>query len=105
MRLLLAIAMLAGVSPAPAAFAAPRSIADCEKIEAALAYNECLASFGPAASHSGGGGRHLDPQSGAPPAIRIEGGRGRRHAANDLAGATTQRRSGGRVHMEFTPRR
>jgi hypothetical protein len=27
--------------------AAPRSIADCERIEAADAYNRCLASFGP----------------------------------------------------------
>ena len=26
---------------------APRSIADCERIQNALAYNECLASFGP----------------------------------------------------------
>lgn len=29
--------------------AAPRSIDDCEKIEAADAYNRCLASFGPPA--------------------------------------------------------
>lgn len=29
------------------AVAAPRTIADCERIEAADAYNRCLASFGP----------------------------------------------------------
>ncbi len=29
--------------------AAPRSIKDCEKIQAADAYNRCLASFGPVA--------------------------------------------------------
>ena len=38
---------------AVAAAAAPRSIADCEAIQAADAYNRCLASFGPvAAGHS-----------------------------------------------------
>lgn len=48
--------------------AAPRSIADCEKIQATDAYNQCLASFGPvahlrpmkplAAGGNGGAGRH-----------------------------------------------
>ncbi len=32
-----------------AAHAEPRKIDDCEKIQAADAYNQCLASFGPAA--------------------------------------------------------
>lgn len=32
------------------AAAAPRSIADCESIQAADAYNRCLASFGPVAA-------------------------------------------------------
>jgi hypothetical protein len=32
------------------AAAGPRSIADCEKIQAADAYNRCLASFGPVAA-------------------------------------------------------
>jgi hypothetical protein len=36
-----------------AAFAAPRSIGDCESIKQADAYNNCLASFGPVA-HVGG---------------------------------------------------
>ncbi|HEY8031859.1 MAG TPA: hypothetical protein VIF02_05645, partial [Methylocella sp.] len=36
--------------------AAPRSIDDCEKIQAADAYNQCLALFGPVArGHSGAG--------------------------------------------------
>ena len=30
-------------------YAAPRTIKDCEKIQAADAYNRCLASFGPVA--------------------------------------------------------
>lgn len=35
--------------------AAPRSINDCEKIQAADAYNQCLALFGPVARGHGGG--------------------------------------------------
>src|SRR5579863_5843980 len=38
--------------------AAPRSIADCEKIQATDAYNQCLASFGPVA--------HLKPMTPLP---------------------------------------
>ncbi|MBY6240994.1 hypothetical protein K3F48_07355 [Methylosinus sp. Sm6] len=41
-----AAATLAAFSAA----AGPRSIADCENIQAADAYNQCLASFGPVAS-------------------------------------------------------
>ncbi len=40
------------------ALAAPRSIAECESIKSDLAYNQCLASFGPAA-----GGRPARAQS------------------------------------------
>lgn len=35
------------------AVAEPRSIEDCEKIQAADAYNQCLASFGPVAHEHG----------------------------------------------------
>jgi hypothetical protein len=46
------VAFIATLAALPAA-AAPRSIADCESIQAADAYNRCLASFGPvAAGHS-----------------------------------------------------
>jgi hypothetical protein len=38
--------------------AAPRTIADCEKIQATDAYNQCLASFGPVA--------HLKPMKPLP---------------------------------------
>ncbi|WP_162561573.1 hypothetical protein [Methylosinus sp. C49] len=41
------IACFAGFCSAAAA--APRNIGDCEQIQAADAYNRCLASFGPAA--------------------------------------------------------
>ena len=48
--------LLPAVLFASAAFAAPRSIADCESIQAADAYNNCLASFGP--MRGGGGGKY-----------------------------------------------
>lgn len=43
---------LAGVAHAQAA---PRSINDCERIKGDLAYNGCLAMFGPRANVRGGG--------------------------------------------------
>ncbi len=44
----LPLACLAGLLALPA-HAEPRSIDDCEKIQAPDAYNQCLASFGPVA--------------------------------------------------------
>lgn len=46
MRTLLA-ALLIALPGAALAQGAPRSIADCERIKADLAYNQCLAEFGP----------------------------------------------------------
>lgn len=40
--IMMAVPLTAGAQPR-----APRSIDDCEKIEEAMAYNACLASFGP----------------------------------------------------------
>jgi hypothetical protein len=45
---------------APAASAAPSSINDCEKIQAADAYNQCLAIFGPVAHLHGAGAAAKD---------------------------------------------
>ncbi len=80
-----------GLLAATGAQAAPKNIDDCEKIKEPMAYNECLASFGPAAgSHGGGaylppaGARHSEPHVGA-------------------AGGVIRRGAHGRVHMEFTP--
>lgn len=56
-----------GLLAAPLA-AAPRSIADCEKIQATDAYNQCLASFGPVA--------HLKPMK--PLSAGSAGGSGHR---------------------------
>lgn len=55
--LLLGLGCLATpVLPGPAsAQGAPRSMAECERLKNDLAYNQCLAMFGPAARNVGGG--------------------------------------------------
>ncbi len=101
MRKGLALALLLA---APAA-AAPRSIADCEKIQAPHAYNQCLASFGP--MRGGGGARYTAPAAEPAPAARA----GARKAAMmrqrpaRIGGLGATRTSGGRMRMEFTPGR
>jgi len=50
--------LLLGLSAVHAA-EAPRTINDCEKIQAADAYNQCLASFGPVAHERGA---KVDPE-------------------------------------------
>lgn len=91
--------LLATLLPAEWAGAAPRSIADCEKIQEADAYNRCLASFGPVR------GQH----SSIYPGVAIEGGKGKGagsyRAAPRHSGAQLSQGRGGRVRMEFTPGR
>jgi hypothetical protein len=54
LRLTLLSVFTAAVIAAPAySNAAPRSIDECEKIQAADAYNQCLALFGPVARNHG----------------------------------------------------
>jgi hypothetical protein len=88
----------------PLAVAAePRSIDDCEKIKGDLAYNQCLASFGPPArsgvAHSSAGevdarDQEPEPQHGASPQRgRVSYGR----QAEDAYG----RRRGERQRMSF----
>jgi hypothetical protein len=91
------LASLALFLAAAAAQAAPRSLDDCEAIQAPHAYNECLASFGP--MRGGGGGKY--------PAPAKEGGQGaRRHGSSGaVSGAAVRRGPGGRIRMEFTPGR
>lgn len=54
--LLLGLTILS-VSPVGSALAqsAPRSVSECERLKNDLAYNQCLASFGPAARNVAGG--------------------------------------------------
>jgi hypothetical protein len=57
LRSILTAIFVAALIAAPAhSNAAPRSIDDCEKIQAADAYNQCLAVFGPLARGAAGDG-------------------------------------------------
>ncbi|MGH6841663.1 MAG: hypothetical protein ACREDV_06155, partial [Methylocella sp.] len=54
MKSILTVVFAAALAAVPAqSKAAPRSIDDCEKIQAADAYNQCLAIFGPVARGHG----------------------------------------------------
>jgi hypothetical protein len=61
LRSILTAVFAAALIAAPAhSNAAPRSINDCEKIQAADAYNQCLALFGPLARGHGAAGDGVD---------------------------------------------
>jgi hypothetical protein len=61
LRSILTVVFVAALVAAPAlSNAAPRSIDDCEKIQAADAYNQCLAVFGPLARVHGAAGDGAD---------------------------------------------
>ena len=106
MKFLREIVVVAALLAGASAQAAPKNIDDCEKIKEPMAYNECLASFGPARGTCGRG------------AVLRPGQRGRaaRGGEGSKARAPTARRRGawqrrmamrganGRVRMEFTPR-
>ncbi len=65
MRSIVTVIFAAALIAAPAiSKAAPRGIDDCEKIQAADAYNQCLASFGPVAKghHGTSDGVEADSQ-------------------------------------------
>jgi hypothetical protein len=98
MRYLVALLMLAWPL---AAAAQPRSIADCEKVKGDLAYNQCLASFGPSVKSGatrssageidpGDGAQAQEPQRGG----MLQGGRG-------SYGRQIIRKPGGRQSMSF----
>ena len=91
------LAVLALATAAPA-LAAPRSVNDCEEIKEAMAYNACLASFGPERV------RHAGAASGDA-AVRGYAQTKAARRSPGLSGAgLVQQRRGGRVHVEFTPR-
>lgn len=89
-RLLLALA--ATLAAVGTVSAAPRSIADCESIQAADAYNRCLASFGPAARGLGRSRIEGAPQ---PLSSRTEEG----------SGVRIEHGRRGRARMVLTPKR
>jgi len=84
-------ALFAVLFAATGAQAAPRTIDDCEEIKEAMAYNACLASFGPTRGHHGA-------VSGA------VSGSFKTANTHGTAGAAYSHSRGGRVRMEFTPR-
>lgn len=47
--------LLLGLAAAAAAQGTPRSVGECERLKNDLAYNQCLALFGPAAKNVAGG--------------------------------------------------
>lgn len=102
---LAALAVL--LAPLPAlAQGTPRSIVECERLKNDLAYNQCLAMFGPAAKNVAGGYASADPASApalaAPQAEeavetapsgrrgRYRGRRGRQSAAFTTGGGETR---------------
>ncbi len=83
------------------ALATPRAIDDCEKITAPMAYNECLASFGPTPGHTRAAPSYR-PTTAREPRARRKMDRGRAPSKLGLEGLA-RRGVHGRVRMEFTP--
>jgi len=77
--------------------AAARRIEECEAISAPLAYNECLASFGPTRANRSGGAHVYAPATDAQEATHAPKRR--------ISGVVVSRGRSGRVRMEFAPRR
>jgi hypothetical protein len=77
MKLLRDIVVAAALLAAVGAQAAPKNIDDCEKIKQPMAYNECLASFGPTAGRAGAA-KSYGPASEGEPRARGKGAAGER---------------------------
>lgn len=105
MRFLREIAVVGALLAAASAEAAPKNIDDCEKIKEPMAYNECLASFGPTVGHLGGGQSYAPASGGEPRAAGKGRSAGAYHApARRWARGMATHGANGRVRMEFTPR-
>lgn len=84
---------------------APRKIDDCERIGEALAYNACLAKFGP---ERAGGGPMVTPEQAddLPPGKSAKAGRrSSTRSASYRRGVYTTRARHGRVRAEFSLKR
>jgi hypothetical protein len=73
----LVLAALLAFPFAAAAQPAPKSIADCEKIKGDLAYNQCLASFGPKMGERRSRGAAAAPADDDEPVVATRSRRGR----------------------------
>lgn len=97
MRILLALFILACPTLALAqAGAAPRSIADCEKVKGDLAYNQCLASFGPRRGERAPRGPQPSPEQ-----LQTEAPQGNTQQARRGRGGRALARRGGRQIIAF----
>jgi len=73
------------IAPPALSNAAPRTIDDCEKIDAADAYNQCLAAFGPVAHTHGVSVQaqdEINAEDGAAVTGRAASASSRRHVAH-----------------------
>ncbi len=108
-----AIAAAAFIAVAAPAWAAPRTINDCEAIKDPNAYNLCLASFGPVRGQHGASYPGVASEGDRRGASSGTGGRPEKRQTAAPAGARSARRAngagvthgGGRIRMEFTPGR
>jgi hypothetical protein len=92
--LLTCLMLLCPLAAAAQSPEAPRSASDCERIKGDLAYNQCLASFGPKRGERGVGGATVGEDDDGPavtrsqpaprPTTRTRGGR--QAAAFDVVG-------------------
>lgn len=75
------------IAPPALSSAAPRTIDDCEKIDAADAYNQCLAVFGPVAHTHGAAAAQVQDagysDDGGAVAGETDSASSRRHAAHE----------------------
>ena len=86
---------------------AQAKIDDCEKIQAADAYNQCLAKFGPTSKvHSVEPEKPGDVKANSAEAAAGAGpAKGGRHAGRRRGGGSHASRGSGRRHVTFTVRR
>jgi hypothetical protein len=107
MQRMIRVASVATLAALPAA-AAPRSIADCESIQAADAYNRCLASFGPvAAGHSVQKALpYAEPSEARTSEMRSSDMRSSDMRSSDMGGGrvTVTKSRRGRARIVLTPR-
>jgi hypothetical protein len=96
---------LAFVLVTGAAVAAPRSISDCESIKQADAYNNCLASFGPAAHVGGPTTAPPSDKTAAQGKSRQRGRHLRAWAGRSHTGVTVLKSKNGRVRTVISLRR
>jgi hypothetical protein len=109
MRLLLAAALLC-LPAAALAQGSPRSIEDCERIKVDMAYNQCLASFGPKmGERSPRGGPvaedYEEAQPAARPARRGRASYQRGRRGRQAASFNTVSRGGAREVRSYKKRR